>query len=561
MTKENDWRSNSESLVDKIEDQLADILAKKKEEVTRALEEKIQREKEEAQRMIQEIEQEYSQEKDKLSSYHTLFAELETKRSQLKAQIKEHLDRATSYQDEIVALTGKTLEELKTVSDINEQMEEFKNDAQDRLSSVRHGIEEKFGITAAIQEDAPADDLKFDLDEELSKLTRIKEILGDEGAVEPEEADIGSLISVPDESPGITPQFVQSATPFPSEPDEAPVSEPGGEQSFVPPAVEDTEPLPQLKPEMEIEVEEPEFTPHIKETQEAMAEFESKTDTTAEFESKTEATITSPPEIERMPEFIPSSITEEDQPGGLKEESLPDLEPLEPSTPGVVEELPELDPTPPVEFVQEEISPEAEPGAFPEASDAQEVEPFPAPTAPIDEVPSREDLQADTNFEMVFEELEKYRKGNCADDNGDVSYFQKNGRIIVDGECLVSTINNSIEGAKKLYDKLTETESPKEQFFIKQDIIRYQEVLRKLMLVAIRMCEKESCTLPRYTQEILNVDILRNILEKVSMENWSDQNDFSSFDDYAKSLKDAYYARITPPAVYLKSIIEELQTG
>ncbi|MCG2817194.1 MAG: hypothetical protein L6425_14825, partial [Candidatus Aminicenantes bacterium] len=162
-------------------------------------------------------------------------------------------------------------------------------------------------------------------------------------------------------------------------------------------------------------------------------------------------------------------------------------------------------------------------------------------------------------FEDVFEELETYRKGSCTEDNGDVSYFQKKERIIIDGECLISTLNNSLEGAKKLYSRLGETESPKEQFFIKQDIIRFQEILRKLMLVTIRMCEKEDCSLPKYTLEILNVDILKNILEKVSMENWSDQSDFATFDDYAKSLKDAYYSRITPPATYLKDIIEELE--
>lgn len=72
------------------------------------------------------------------------------------------------------------------------------------------------------------------------------------------------------------------------------------------------------------------------------------------------------------------------------------------------------------------------------------------------------------------------------------------------------------------------------------------------------MCEKENCSLPKYTLEILNVDVLKNILEKVSMGNWSNQDDFTSFDNYTKALKDAFYSRITPPAFYLKSIIDEL---
>ena len=122
----------------------------------------------------------------------------------------------------------------------------------------------------------------------------------------------------------------------------------------------------------------------------------------------------------------------------------------------------------------------------------------------------------------------------------------------------MSSLGSSLDGAKKLYKKLNETESPKEQFFIKQDIIRHQEVLRKLMLSSIKMSDKEFCTLPGYTREILNVEVLKTILEKVSMENWSDEQDFVEFDKYAKSLKDAYYAKITPPARYIQSILDEL---
>ena len=172
-----------------------------------------------------------------------------------------------------------------------------------------------------------------------------------------------------------------------------------------------------------------------------------------------------------------------------------------------------------------------------------------------EEMPAREEV----NFQKIFEKLEQYRKGSCSEDNGEVSYFEAEGKIIIDGECLLSSLTNALDGAKKLYTKLNETESPKEQFFIKQDIIRHQEVLRKLVLASIKMCEKESCSLPLYTEKILHVDALKMMLEKISMENWSDEQDFLEFEKYANVLKNSYYARITPPSEYLQSILDELE--
>ena len=159
----------------------------------------------------------------------------------------------------------------------------------------------------------------------------------------------------------------------------------------------------------------------------------------------------------------------------------------------------------------------------------------------------------------VSEALEEYRISETTEDNREISYFQKNDKIILDGEYLISALSYSLIEAKKLCIKLTQTELPKDQFFIKREIIEHQEVLRKVILKNVRMCEKESCSLSAYTIDILNMDILKDIFEKLSMENWSIQDDFTCFEKFAKNLKDNYYARITPPALYLKSIIDELK--
>ena len=167
-------------------------------------------------------------------------------------------------------------------------------------------------------------------------------------------------------------------------------------------------------------------------------------------------------------------------------------------------------------------------------------------------------LKGETNFQEASETLAEFRKSERAKNDGEVSYFQNKDKMILDGESFVSNLNKDLDEAKKLFIKLTQAESSKDQFFIKQEIIRYQKSLRKIILGNVRLCEKETCSLPKYTLDILNMDVLKDILEKVSMENWNNQDDFYSFEEFAKKIKDAYYERITPWAAYSKSVIEEL---
>jgi len=183
----------------------------------------------------------------------------------------------------------------------------------------------------------------------------------------------------------------------------------------------------------------------------------------------------------------------------------------------------------------------------------------------VEEAPSEEEEKAEpeaahdeASFQAAFDKLEQFRKGDTNENETEVSYFENNEKIVLDGEYIISTLNNRFEEAKKLHIKLSQTESPKDQFFIKQEIIKHQEALRKIMLRSIRLCEQENCTLPEYTSDILNIDVLKNILEKVSMQNWSNQDDFTAFDNFSKELKDSFYTKITPPAAYLQSIMKEL---
>jgi hypothetical protein len=119
---------------------------------------------------------------------------------------------------------------------------------------------------------------------------------------------------------------------------------------------------------------------------------------------------------------------------------------------------------------------------------------------------------------------------------------------------------SSVAGeARKLFARLGQASTPKDQFFIKQELINNQEVLRKVILRSVRMCERESCRLPRYTEDILNAGVLKDLLERLNMDNWSNQDDFAAFEATSVRLKDAFHRRITPPAKYLSSIVQELE--
>jgi hypothetical protein len=140
-------------------------------------------------------------------------------------------------------------------------------------------------------------------------------------------------------------------------------------------------------------------------------------------------------------------------------------------------------------------------------------------------------------------------------------FYENKGKIVLDGESFVAYLNNNLEEVKKLYNKLQETESPKDQFFTKQEILKKQDVLRKYMLSFIGKGELEVSNMPQFTEDILNLDVLKNILEKVSMENWSNHDDFTSFDTLTNDLKESFYAKITPPEKYLESIRDELESA
>jgi hypothetical protein len=180
-------------------------------------------------------------------------------------------------------------------------------------------------------------------------------------------------------------------------------------------------------------------------------------------------------------------------------------------------------------------------------------EPRPEPQAEAGPAPAAEEPEA-----ALETALESWRRSEPANGNGEIHYFQKDAKILVDGESLFSAVDKTVDEARRLSAKLGQTESPKDQFFIKQELINWQEGLRALFLRVIKMTEKKIWELPEYTSVVLNAQSLRGILERLSMENWSNAEEFGAFTAAAAELRKAFFERITPRGAYLRALKKEI---
>ncbi len=113
MQKNKEILEEQSPIIKDVENQLENIFKKKKQEIEKELEGKIQQEKEEAKKKINQIEKELEDEKEALVNYRTTLAEFENNKADTKSQIKEHIDKAVQSLTEIETLTALTLEELK----------------------------------------------------------------------------------------------------------------------------------------------------------------------------------------------------------------------------------------------------------------------------------------------------------------------------------------------------------------------------------------------------------------------------------------------------------------
>jgi len=426
---------DSSQVIQEVEEQLERILQKKFRDVDSELVERINREKEAARKRKEEIEREFEKEKSALTDYRVMVRDFEEQRAGLLNEARDRFQKVARFQAQIESLAKSTVDEIKRVNEIQERLEALRLKTSERAAFLKNDLRERFGIVAEVMEEEPKP-LGLDLDEELEKLRKIKDLL----AIESAAADLGRA----------------AAGPVAAEEDELAAMDAAAAARSVPES----------------------------------------------------------PEVPEIRDLISGAVPP-DQP----------------------EAAPEPAPSP-------EPAPPAAPAPPPEPLPAHGPEAGPAGSASEDEVAAA---------------LESYRHTEPADGLGEIHYFQKDKRAVADPEKLLDVVDRTLEEGQRLSVKLGLTESPKDQFFIKQELINWQEGLRALFLRVVKMCEKNAWTLPSYTEEIINPQVLRRMLERLSMENWSNLEEFASFATAVAELRQAFRARLEPRLPYLLSLKRDVE--
>jgi len=172
---------DSSQVIQEVEDQLERILQKKFRDVDSDLVDRINREKEAARKRKEEIERDFEKEKTALKDYRVMVRDFEEQRAGLLNEARERFDKVLKFQAEIESLAKATVDEIKRVNDIQEKLEALRSKTSERAAFLKNDLHERFGIVAEVMQEEPQP-LRLDLDEELEKLRKIKELLAMESA-------------------------------------------------------------------------------------------------------------------------------------------------------------------------------------------------------------------------------------------------------------------------------------------------------------------------------------------------------------------------------------------
>ena len=183
---------DSSQVIREVEDQLERILQKKFRDVDSDLVERINREKEAARKRKEEIEREFDKEKTALNDYRVVVRDFEEQRAGLLNEARDRCQKVLKFQAEIESLAKSTVDEIKRVNEIQDRLEALRTKTSERAAFLKNDLRERFGIVAEVMEEEPKP-LGIDLDEELEKLRKVKELLSIESAA----ASLGRLGGAP----------------------------------------------------------------------------------------------------------------------------------------------------------------------------------------------------------------------------------------------------------------------------------------------------------------------------------------------------------------------------
>ncbi|OGD28213.1 MAG: hypothetical protein A2V57_02040 [Candidatus Aminicenantes bacterium RBG_19FT_COMBO_65_30] len=194
-----------------------------------------------------------------------------------------------------------------------------------------------------------------------------------------------------------------------------------------------------------------------------------------------------------------------------------------------------------VEFVHEEA---ADLPAEPEAEPAAALATAAVPSA---------------DLEFIQGALARYRRTEPVNNGIELSFFAAETGAVLDAESFMTAVGKIVESANQLHAQLTQTGSVKDLFLLKQEILNQQEVLRKVFFRVVRFCEKENGGLPETLSEIISAQGMKDVIERLTMANWSDPSDFKPFLNELKAMNRAFEVRTAASPNHLQSVLDQVE--
>ncbi len=201
---------------------------------------------------------------------------------------------------------------------------------------------------------------------------------------------------------------------------------------------------------------------------------------------------------------------------------------------------------------------EAGPAAEVAAELGAEIEPE-ATTEAVAESGPEPVVQSSPERDSALEALARYRRSEPVNNGIEIGFYVAEAAAVLDAESFMSAVGKIVDGASELHTQLGQAASVKDLFLLKQEILNQQEVLRKTFFRVVRFCEKENGRLPEQLSEIISSQGMKDIIERLTMANWSDPSDFKPFLNELSSMKRAFETRAANDPRYLKTVLDQVE--
>jgi hypothetical protein len=159
----------------------------------------------------------------------------------------------------------------------------------------------------------------------------------------------------------------------------------------------------------------------------------------------------------------------------------------------------------------------------------------------------------------ALDALARYRRTEPVNNGIEIGFYAAETAAVLDADSFMTAVGKVVESAGQLHGQLSQAASVKDLFLLKQEILNQQEVLRKVFFRVVRFCEKENGLVPEALGEIISSQGMKDVIERLTMANWSDPSDFKPFQNELKAMKRAFEVRVASASNYYKTVLDQIE--